>query len=144
VRPSVSIITVASDDVAAARRFYVDGLGWEPRFEQEDEVLFIQVGHGLLVSFWRAAAFIEDAGVPPIADGSPRVSLAHNVDGEDEVRAVLAAAEAAGGTIVKPAAMAIYGGLQGYFADPDGVLWEVAHNPGLTVAADGAVSLAAP
>jgi catechol 2,3-dioxygenase-like lactoylglutathione lyase family enzyme len=144
VEPRVTFITIACADVAASRRFYVDGLGWAPLFELPDEVVFVQVGHGLLLALWRADALAEDIGAGPLGSGPPAVSLAHNVATEQEVLDVMAAAERAGATILKPAQMAFYGGLQGYFADPDGVRWEVAHNPGFAVAADGTVTLAAP
>ena len=143
--PYVSIITLGCPDVAAARRFYVDGLGWRPVMEVADEVVFVQVGGGVALALWRADALGEDRGRP--ASGDPATApfaLAHNVGTGDEVAEVLAAAEAAGGTVLKPAAPAFFGGVQGYFADPDGFSWEVAWNPGWHVAEDGTVTLAGP
>ena len=84
-----------------------------------------------------------DAGVPD--DGTPGafggVTLAHNVRDKAEVAAVLARAAAAGGRIVKPAQNAFWGGHHGYFADPDGHLWEVAWNPFFPIAEDGHIVL---
>ncbi|CAN0359466.1 unnamed protein product, partial [Ectocarpus sp. 4 AP-2014] len=61
--------------------------------------------------------------------GFPGFALAYNVGSEAEVESTLAEAEAAGATITKPAQKVFWGGFSGYFKDPDGFLWEVAHNP---------------
>jgi uncharacterized glyoxalase superfamily protein PhnB len=74
--------------------------------------------------------------------GAPGIELAHNVRSPEEVDALLAAAVKAGATIVRAAARADWGGYTGAFADPDGYVWEVAHNPDWTLAADGSVRLA--
>jgi uncharacterized glyoxalase superfamily protein PhnB len=81
---------------------------------------------------------VNDSGV-----GFSGVALAHNVRSEAEVEAVLAEAAAAGGRVVKPAKRAFWGGYSGYFADPDGHLWEVAHNPGFPLDAEGRIQLPA-
>jgi catechol 2,3-dioxygenase-like lactoylglutathione lyase family enzyme len=135
----VSFITLGVGDLGAARRFYVEGLGWKPTFEVEDEVVFIQVGPGLLLSLWGAADMAEDIGAP-VTPGSS-AALAHNVASDEEVQRVLDDAEAAGGTILKPAQRAFFGGVQGYFEDPAGFRWEVAHNPGWSVDPDGTVHI---
>lgn len=146
--PRVSLITLGVPDLRAARRFYVDGLGWTPTLEVPGEVVFLQVGHGLLLSLFDAralrqdAGLHDDAGLPDDAGLHPSgFALAHNVGSEAEVDAVLAAAVSAGADIVKPAARASWGGYQGYFADPAGTLWEVAYNPGWSVAPDGSVTI---
>ena len=143
MRPYVSIITLGVDDLGAARRFYVDGLGWPVVMEVEDEVVFLQAGHGLALALWGAEELAADIG-PGTPVGDPAqgaVALAHNVGSDEEVGRVLAEAEAAGGTILAPPRPAIFGGLQGYFADPAGHRWEVAHNPTFAVADDGSVSI---
>lgn len=143
MRPYVSIITLGVDDLGAARRFYVDGLGWPVVMEVEDEVVFLQAGHGLALALWGAEELAADIG-PDTPVGDPAqgaVALAHNVGSDEEVGRVLAEAEAAGGTILAPPRPAIFGGLQGYFADPAGHRWEVAHNPTFAVADDGSVSI---
>lgn len=146
MEPRVSLITLGVPDLRAARRFYVDGLGWTPTLEVPDEVVFIQVGHGLLLSLFDARSLREDAGLgedAALSDAGarPGFTLAHNVGSEAEVDAVLAAAVSAGADIVKPAARASWGGYQGYFADPAGALWEVAYNPDWSVAPDGSVTI---
>ena len=138
----VHLITLGVPDLAAARDFYVNGLGWSSAFEVPGEVIFIQVGHGLLLSLFGAAALEADIGPRAgSACGPAPVTLAQVVATEDQVVAVLAAAEAAGATILKPAQHADFGGFHGYFADPAGFRWEVATNPGWSVAPDGTVSI---
>jgi uncharacterized protein len=141
----LSIVTVGVADVAAARRFYVDGLGWAPLLEIAGEVTFVQVGHSRVLALFGAQDLAEDIGGGPPAD-APRgagVTLAQIVDDVPEVAAVIARAEAAGGTVLKPAQDAFWGGHHGYFADPAGFVWEIAYNPGFRVEADGRVRMGA-
>ncbi len=135
----LTLLTLGVRDVDAARRFYLDGLGWTPTLDLPD-VLFLQVAPGMVLSFFGASALAEDIGVrdAPTAQG---VTLAHNVDSEGEVDAVVARAVAAGATLLKEPQRAEWGGYSGYVEDPCGVRWEVAHNPGLVVDADGAVRM---
>jgi catechol 2,3-dioxygenase-like lactoylglutathione lyase family enzyme len=145
MEPRVNFITLGVDDLDAARRFYVDGLGWAPAFEVPGEVVFVQVGPGLLLSLWTRADLDVDSGVESTAALTVGViggfALAHNVDREEAVVQVMDDAAAAGATILKPAQRADFGGFHGYFADPSGVRWEVAHNPGWSVAPDGRVTI---
>jgi catechol 2,3-dioxygenase-like lactoylglutathione lyase family enzyme len=142
MEPRVTFITLGVADLAAARRFYVDGLGWAPTFEVADEVVFIQVGHGLLLALWGADDLVADSGRAwPNGSAPAGFALAHNVESDDEVVTVLEQAAVAGATILKPAQRADFGGFHGYFADPDGVRFEVAHNPGWGVDADGHVRI---
>lgn len=143
MKPRVHIITLGVPDLDEARRFYVDGLGWSPSLDVPDEVIFIQVGHGLLLGLFTGLQ--DDLG--GVALGDPRrapVTLAHNVATDDEVGEALSRAEAAGGRIVKPAQRSAVGFIHGYFADPFGFYWEVACNPGLTFGDDGRVVFAEP
>jgi catechol 2,3-dioxygenase-like lactoylglutathione lyase family enzyme len=138
----VHLITLGVPDLVAARRFYVEGLGWQPKFDVPGEITFIQVGPGLLLGLFGAAALDSDAGQPGIGTQTPApFSLAQVVDTEAEVVASLDAARAAGGTIVKAAQHADFGGFHGYFADPAGFRWEVATNPGWSVDAAGDVTI---
>ena len=106
------------------------------------EVVFVQAGHGLLLSLWEVEQLRADTGVAAFAPPAQApLALAHNVASEGDVDRVLSRGVAAGGTLVRGAARAPWGGLQGYLADPDGFHWEVAHNPGLHVHADGRVEL---
>jgi uncharacterized protein len=145
VRQRLDILTLGVPDVAAARRFYVEGLGWEPTLDLPGEIVFLQVGHGMLLGLWDAAKLEADAGdtTPPTPPPSPPgpVTLSHNVGSEEEVAEVLARAQAAGARILKPAGPAPFGGVYGFFADPSGVRWEVAWNPGWRVEPDGRARL---
>jgi catechol 2,3-dioxygenase-like lactoylglutathione lyase family enzyme len=142
MEPRVNFITLGTNDFAAARRFYVEGLGWRPTFEVPDEVVFIQVGPGLLLALWTADKLDADIGDGSRSNSAPApVSLAHNVASDEEVTAVIDRVRAAGGTILKEPRMSFFGGVQAYFADPSGFRWEVAHNPGWSVAADGTVAI---
>jgi uncharacterized protein len=145
VRQQLHFVTIGVRDLGASRRFYVDGLGWEPAMDLP-EVVFLQVGHGLLLGLWPAEDMEADvtggAAGPPAEPGSGTpFTLAHNVDSDQAVVEALEAAAAAGATILKTAQRAGFGGFHGYFADPDGVRWEVAHNPGWSVAPDGRVTI---
>jgi hypothetical protein len=134
----VSLITLGVADLAAARRFY-EALGW--RCREVEETVFVQAGGSAVVLWARdnlaADAGIEDAG----SDGFGGIALAQNVRSRAEVDDVIAVAAAAGATITKPAAETFYGGYAVYFADLDGHLWEIAHNPGFTLADDGSLVL---
>jgi len=124
----LTFLTLAVADIAASRRFYVDGLGWEPAFEAPGEVIFFRVGPTVVLSLWSREGFTAELGVAPTSGGVPPITLAHNMPDPAGVDAVLADAEAAGASVL-PATAREWGGYSGYFADPDGFRWEVAHNP---------------
>jgi len=127
----ISLVTLGVEDLARARAFY-EALGWGGAQQPDDEVAFFQAG-GMIFGLWTALG----------GHGAPGIELAYNVRSPDEVDALLGEAERAGGTIVRPAARASWGGYTGAFADPDGYVWEVAYNPDWTLADDGTVRLAA-
>jgi catechol 2,3-dioxygenase-like lactoylglutathione lyase family enzyme len=134
----VSLITLGVADFARARDFYA-ALGW--RYQEVQGTVFVQAG-GSAVVLWDRGKLADDAGIEDMGgDGFGGIALAQNVRSRDEVDAIMTAAEAAGATITKPAAETFYGGYAGYFADPDGHLWEVAHNPGFTLREDGSLVL---
>lgn len=125
----ISLITLGVRDLARARAFY-EALGWADAQQPDDEVCFFQAG-GMAFGLWTALG----------GHGAPGIEIAHNVRTPDEVATVLADAHAAGGSIVRPAAVAEWGGTSGAFADADGYVWEVAHNPGWTIGVDGSVTI---
>lgn len=131
----MSLITLGVADLARARRFYEDGLGWQVGLA-EGEIVFFQL-NGLILSLYPRTALAKDTGVDDPGGGLGSITLAHNARSEPEVDNLLSEAERAGGRIVKPASKAEWGGYSGYFADPDGHLWEVAHNPFFPIDADG-------
>jgi uncharacterized protein len=134
----ISLITLGVADLAAARRFY-DALGWECK--EVEETVFVQAG-GSAIVLWGREKLADDAGIEDTgSDGFGGIALAQNVRSREDVDEVLAAAVAAGATITKPAAETFYGGYAAYFADLDGHLWEIAHNPGFTLKDDGSLVL---
>jgi predicted lactoylglutathione lyase len=138
VEQRLSLITLGVRDLARSKTFY-ERIGW--RGQEVEETVFFQAGC-VAVVLWDRTKLASDAGVGH-ADSQQfaGITLAHNVRSRDEVDLVLDDARAAGGTVTKAAADTFYGGYAGYFADPDGHLWEVAHNPGFTLADDGALVL---
>ncbi|MHA7264158.1 VOC family protein [Arthrobacter sp. TMN-37] len=136
----VNVITLGVRSLEASLAFYGDGLGWTPKLNVPEEVVFFQVGHGLLLSLFRLDHLAAEAGGG--GPGNPQLfTLGHNVDSPDTVDAVLHQAAAAGGSILASGTQMSWGGYSGYFADPDGFRWEVCFNPGLSVGPDGTVSI---
>ncbi|MFD1647346.1 VOC family protein [Haloarchaeobius litoreus] len=125
--PRISMVTLGVEDLDRATEFYRDGLGLSER-ESEGDIAFFETASTWLALYPREE-LADDATVSAEGSGFRGFSLAHNVDSEDRVDAVLAEAEDAGAEIVKPAQEVFWGGYSGYFADPDGFLWEVAWNP---------------
>jgi catechol 2,3-dioxygenase-like lactoylglutathione lyase family enzyme len=126
--PRISFVTLAVRDLDASRHFYVDGLGLEAELDVPGEVVMIRVGEHLILSLWDEAHFEAEVGAIGRGDGVPPFTLAHNLATPDEVDAVLRDARAAGAD-VGAAEQRDWGGYTGYFADPDGVRWEIAYNP---------------
>ncbi|GHH23349.1 VOC family protein [Streptomyces lanatus] len=137
----ITLITLGVSDLARSKAFY-EALGW--RGQEVAETVFFQAG-GLGLVLWGREKLARDVGLepgpPPTAGGFGGIALAHNVRSEAEVDALLAAAEGAGGTITKPAAVNEIGFYSSAFTDPDGHAWEIAHNPGFPLAEDGTVTL---
>lgn len=121
------MVSLAVRDLDRSRAFYEAGLGL-PRIDSPAGVEFFALD-GTWLGLSERESLARDAGVSSEGAGYSGINLAHNVASEDEVDAVLAAAVEAGATLVKPASRADWGGYHGYFADPDGHLWEVAYNP---------------
>ena len=134
----VSLITLGVSDVSRASEFY-RCLGW--RGQEVQETVFFQLG-GLGLVLWGDDKLAADAGLDRSKQtGFRGVALAHNVRGRDEVDAVIAEARAAGGVVERAPAETFYGGYAGYFSDPDGHVWEVAHNPGFPLNDDGSLTI---
>ena len=127
MEPRLNVITLVVADLDRARRFYLEGLGWTAALEASGEVAMIHVGEKLVLSLWAESAAREEIGEVKCGGPFP-FTLAHNVASAEEVDTVLETARAAG-AVVYPAVRREWGGYSGYFVDPDGVRWEVAHNP---------------
>lgn len=136
----LSLITFGVPDLAAVRAFYVDGLGWSPLLDVPGAVCFLQVAPGVVLSLFPAPDLADDVG-RPVGAGPGAVTLARNVGTPAEVDEQVRAFLDAGAHLVKPAQPAQWGGYHAYVADPAGALWEIAHNPGWSVAADGTVTM---
>jgi len=131
MNPKISMITLGTHDLERAARFYEQGLGL-PRLPMQGDVAFFPLqGTWLGLYGWNDLA--SDAGVPAAGNGFPGVALAHNVGSKDEVDHLLDQAVSAGGRLVHLGRETDWGGYSGYFADPDGHLWEVAWNPHMAI-----------
>ncbi len=137
MEPRVSIVTIAVEDLGRTAAFY-EAMGLT-RHRIRDGVAFFQMGGAILALFPKLSAE-EDSGIR-FGSGVSKVYLAYNTRSDAEVDIVLAQAEKAGGKIIKPAGRAFWGGWYGYFSDPEGNLWEVAHNPDFPLDAEGRISL---
>lgn len=133
----VSLVTLGVSDLGHARRFY-EALGWRAAPSPEG-VVFFQAG-GMVFALWSRDELAADSGVED-SGGWGGVTLAHNVPSPAAVDAVIEEARAAGATVVREPATTFWGGYSAVFLDPDGHPWEVAHNPGWTIRADGSISL---
>ncbi len=130
MEPRITLITLGVSNLAKAVAFYREGLGWPSSYKDGEEVAFFDL-RGTKLGLYGMKELCADIspGTRPPAPGFSGVTLAHNVRTREEVGAALAAAERAGGRILKPAQDVFWGGHAGYFTDPDGHHWEVAWNP---------------
>ncbi|MBN2321893.1 MAG: VOC family protein [Acidobacteria bacterium] len=128
MEPRISIITLGVSDLARSYRFYHEGLGMPTSRKPESGIIFFQTG-GACLALYPLDKLAEDVSRSQSSERGmfSGITLAHNTKSRDEVDAILSLAEKAGGKIVKPAQDAFWGGYSGYFSDPDGYLWEVAH-----------------
>jgi uncharacterized protein len=127
MEPRISFVTLGVADLPRAVAFYA-GVLRLPQQKSPATVAFFEMGRTWLALFpFRDLA--ADAGVSPDGSGFPRFALAHNTRSPAEVDGLLAEVAAGGGRVVKPGQRTDWGGYAGYFADPDGFLWEVAWNP---------------
>jgi hypothetical protein len=139
MEPRLTLVTLGVADVARSKAFY-EALGFVASGFENPDVAFYEAG-GVVLALFGRHALAEDAGVTDDGRGFRGVSLAHNTRSEAEVDAVLAHAVASGATLIKPGQRVFWGGYSGYFADPDGHLWEVAYNPGFPLDAAGRLQL---
>jgi uncharacterized protein len=139
MKANVTLITLTVADVAKATRFY-ENLDFVKSRESQEEVSFFRAG-GIVLSLWNRKAQLEDANAGALWNGNGGIVVAQNVASEAEVDAVMGKAKAAGARILKSGTKTFWGGYNGYFADPDGHLWEIAHNPHWQLDKDGQLVL---
>ena len=142
LKPRVSMITLGVSDLARAVAFYEGVISWT-RVPGPDSIAFFDLG-GVVFSLYPHADLAKDIkSEPPVspATGYEGFALAHNVASNEDVDAVFARLKARGATIVKAPETAFWGGYSGYFADLDGHVWEVAHNPFWRIGSDGRIDM---
>lgn len=127
MKPRISMVSLGVKDVAASAAFYREGLGL-PQIESPPQVAFFKL-EGAWLGLCERAELAKDAGVSAQGQGYTAINLCHNVVSERDVRRLMEEAVNAGAKEVKKPQPAHWGGYHGYFADPDGHLWEVCYNP---------------
>ncbi len=137
MQQQISVITLGIADLLRSRRFYVDGFGWSPVFENE-EIIFYQM-NGFVLGTFEKSALEKDMNRPGLASLGA-FSLAHNVPSQADVGRVMDRLADAGGRIVRAADAPVHGGFRGYVADPDEHMWEIAWNPAWAIDARGLVT----
>ena len=138
----ISIVTLGVADLAASTAFY-ESLGWRKSTDSMDTITFFQTD-GSVLGLYQREALAEDADVPAEGSGFRGVTLALNCESAAEVDDVYGVWLAAGAEAVKPPQKVFWGGYSSYVADPDGHLWEIAHNPYSTIGPDGRLQLTDP
>lgn len=124
---NISIVTLGVEDLVASTEFY-ENIGWSNTTASQDSVTFLQ-GNSVVLGLYGRDALAEDAQVDPAGSGFRGVSLAINMESEAAVDQLFAKAVSCGADATKQPQKVFWGGYSGYFADPDGHLWEVAYNP---------------
>ena len=135
----ISLVTLGVSNLDRSREFY-ERLGWQRSMRKAEGVVFFQAG-GMALSLYPRSVLAKDANIAAEGHGFSGMAIAYNTRSRNEVDSVLSDAVAAGATLLKAAEEAFWGGYSGYFADPDGFLWEVAWNPSFPIAADGSIHL---
>ncbi|WP_207479699.1 VOC family protein [Arenibaculum pallidiluteum] len=137
MQQQVSVITLGVGDLASSRRFYCEGFGWSPVFENA-EIVFYQM-NGFVLGTWLESALAADSGRAAIHRPGAH-ALAHNVPARADVQPAMDRLLRAGGRLLKAPAEPAHGGFAGYVADPDDHAWEIAWNPRWSIAPDGRVT----
>lgn len=137
MQQQISVITLGSADLSRSRRFYTEGFGWTPVFENE-EIIFYQM-NGFVLGTFLKASLEKDMNRPGVLQPGA-YALAHNVASIDDVAPAIAQLTRHGGRIIRPADAPPHGGFRGYVADPDDHAWEIAWNAAWTIDANGLVT----
>jgi predicted lactoylglutathione lyase len=138
MEPRISLLTLAVTDLKRSVAFY-EALGWA-RARADEGVAFFQLGP-IVLSLYPRASLADDMQVSPHGEGLAGVTIAYNTHSNEQVDSDVARFVSAGGTIIRPAFTAPWGGYICYVADPDGHVWEIAHVPGSTIHPDGSFTI---
>jgi uncharacterized protein len=138
MKQSVSLITLGVSDYVRSKAFY-EAIGWAPAMDVEETAFF--AANGVVLVLWSRDKLAADMGVEDDGARWGGIALAHNVASDDEVERVIEDARANGARVTREPSRTFYGGYAGAFCDPDGHVWEVAHNPGFGLTDDGSVIL---
>jgi uncharacterized protein len=133
----ISLITLGITDIARSRRFYGEGFGWKPVFQNE-EITFYQV-NGFVFGTWFTKLLEDDMQRKGLSQ-TGAFALAHNVPTAEDVAPTIDRLVRSGGKLLRPAEAPPHGGLRGYIADPDGHAWEIAWNPDWRISPEGHVT----
>jgi len=137
LQQQISVITLGIIDLPRSRRFYVEGFGWTPIFEN-DEIIFYQM-NGLVLGTFQKAALERDMNRSGLQTPGA-FALAHNVASKEAVDGLIERLKNAGGHVLRPADAPPHGGYRGYVADPDDHAWEIAWNPAWSIDDRGLVT----
>ena len=138
MKPSISLVTLGVADYPRAKAFY-EAMGWRVTWEAQETAFF--QANGVVLALWGREKLAADTGVEDDDSNWSGITLAHNAGSHEEVDEVIEAARRNGAQITREPAETFYGGYAGIFRDLDGHAWEVAHNPGFGLKADGSVVL---
>lgn len=139
MQQQMSAVTLGVADLTRSRRFYVDGFGWRPVFEN-DEIVFYQM-NGFVLGTWLDASLAED--LKRAVERSAGFALAHNVESREAVGGLIQHLAGFGGAVIREGAAPPHGGFRGHVADPDGHAWEIAWNPDWPISPEGFVTFGA-
>ena len=138
MKQGISLLTLGVSDYERAKAFYA-ALGWTPTLDLQQTAFY--PANGVVLVLWLRDRLAEDCGIPDDGATWSGIALAHNVASRDEVERIVDLARSAGATVTREPAETFYGGYAGWFRDPDGHAWEVAHNPSFGLSDDGSVVL---
>ena len=138
---SISLVTLGVSDYERARTFYA-ALGWTPTLDIQQTAFY--EANGVVLVLWLRERLSEDCGIADDGATWSGVALAHNVASRDEVDRIIDLARRHDATVTREPSETFYGGYAGVFRDPDGHVWEIAHNPGFGVREDGSLTLGTP
>jgi predicted lactoylglutathione lyase len=139
MQQQMAVLTLGIADLARSKRFYAEGFGWTPVFEN-DEIAFYQM-NGFVLATWLQPALEADMQRQGLVRPGA-CALAHNVRSREEVQPLISRLAAAGGRVLRPGDAPPHGGFRGYVADPDDHAWEIAWNPAWPIDDQGHVTFA--